>query len=600
MRKNYIYLLTVLFLLSACQGVQSPTATNSTNSAYSAVSATNTATKQPQPTITTEKVDIIGTAAAADALTKAAGPTKPPTKTPRAVPTLDPNAENWWNDAVFYEIFVRSFYDSNGDGIGDIQGLIQKLDYLNDGDPATNTDLGITAIWLMPIMESPSYHGYDVSDYYQVDPEYGTNEDFRQLMQEAHKRGIRIVIDLVINHTSNQHPWFIASDQADPKFRDYYIWSSTDPNYTGPWGQDVWYPGKNGQYYALFWSGMPDLNLTNPAVTQEIYDITEFWLKDMNADGFRMDAVRHLIEEGRTQENTNSTHEWLYNYHKFYRSLSPSAFTVGETWTDSLNASLYAVNENDIPFEFDLSSAYLGAAGSGIADSVNNIMETVLRVYPPDQYGVFLTNHDQNRTMSVLRDVEKAKLAASLLLTSPGVPFLYYGEEVAMLGTKPDEDIRLPMPWTGTLPNMGFSSGTPWRTPAKSARTDNIEAMRSDPNSLWSLYRDLIQLRANHSALRRSETKLFSTNDRSLVATLRFNEDEALVIIVNTYRDVKTIPVGAMVLNGSPFSGSITAEPIFGNSDQGLFAQDTAGNLSNASVISVPARQAIVFKLDTK
>jgi alpha-amylase len=166
---------------------------------------------------------------------------------PQPTPTLSPlpqasHGYPWWNHTVFYEIFVRSFYDSSGDGIGDLPGLIEKLDYLNDGDPTTTDDLGITGIWLMPINVSPSYHGYDVVDYYEVNPEYGTNEDFKRLIEEAHKRGIRIIVDLVVNHTSTQHPWFIdARSGPDAEFRDWFVWADEDPGWRGPEGQPVWH-----------------------------------------------------------------------------------------------------------------------------------------------------------------------------------------------------------------------------------------------------------------------------------------------------------------------------------------------------------------------
>jgi len=178
-------------------------------------------------------------------------------------PTADGNP--WWNDAVFYEIFVRSFNDSNGDGIGDFNGITEKLDYLNDGDPNTTADLGVTGIWLMPIFPSPSYHGYDVTDFYGVNPQYGTMEDFKKLLAEAHKRGIRIIIDMALNHTSDQHPWFKeAKKDVNSKYRDWYIWSETDPNYKGPWNERVWHPSTTGFYYGIFEAFMPDLNYNNP------------------------------------------------------------------------------------------------------------------------------------------------------------------------------------------------------------------------------------------------------------------------------------------------------------------------------------------------
>ena len=178
-------------------------------------------------------------------------PTEPTETTGETTPIP---TDIWWNDEVFYEIFVRSFQDSDGDGIGDIQGIINKLDYLNDGDPNTTSDLGITGLWLMPIFPSPSYHGYDVTNYRDINPDYGTLDDFRRLLTEAHARGIKVIIDFVGNHTSDQHPWFTASTAGQSK-RDWYIWQETNPNYNGPWGQTVWHQRNNAYYYGLFWGG---------------------------------------------------------------------------------------------------------------------------------------------------------------------------------------------------------------------------------------------------------------------------------------------------------------------------------------------------------
>jgi glycosidase len=186
----------------------------------------------------------------------------------------------WWNDTVFYEIFVRSFYDSDCDGVGDIQGIIEKLDYLNDGDPNTSSDLGITGIWLMPINPSPSYHGYDVTDYYNINPDYGSMEDFEQLLEEAHARGIRVIIDLVVNHSSSKHPWFVDSMSPGSEYRDWYLWQDELPGIN-------WHSSENGYYYALFWSEMPDFNYQNPEMVAEMNAIANFWVGDVGVDGFR-------------------------------------------------------------------------------------------------------------------------------------------------------------------------------------------------------------------------------------------------------------------------------------------------------------------------
>jgi alpha-amylase len=269
----------------------------------------------------------------------------------------------WWNDTVFYEVFVRSFKDSNGDGIGDFNGLIEKLDYLNDGDPATTTDLGVTGLWLMPIQPSPSYHGYDVTDYYTVNPQYGNMQDFRRLVDEAHQRGMRVTIDLVLNHTSSDNPWFVESQKLDSPYRDWYIWSQNNPGYLGPWSQNVWYSGDNGFYYALFWERMPDLNYRNPAVVQEMKKVANFWLGDVGVDGFRLDAAKHIVEEGKVQENTPANHAWWKEFRSAYKADNPQAMTVGEVWSSNDQAAKYVQgDELDLVFNFDMSSAMLSAA----------------------------------------------------------------------------------------------------------------------------------------------------------------------------------------------------------------------------------------------
>lgn len=548
-----------LLLLAACQNT-APTAPQAVTAVAQPVVQTATAVA---PT-TTPTPNAIATALALDAATRAAGPTKEPTATPKPIPTLDAAVNRWWNDTVFYEVFVRSFYDSDGDGVGDINGLIEKLDYLNDGDPNTTTDLGVTGLWLMPIMESPSYHGYDVVDYYSVDEEYGTANDFRRLIAEAHQRGMRVTVDLVINHTGREHPWFIASNAGDPQYRDWYVWSDTNPGYLGPWGQQVWYAGQDGYYYAVFWSGMPDLNLSNPAVTAELYNITRFWLEDIGVDGFRMDAVRHFIERGIAQENTPDTHLWLQAFHTYYKSVNPDAFTIGETWTDSQNATQYAVNENDIPFEFDLAEAYVRAAGSPIVGNLYDQAALVDAVYPPNQFGIFLTNHDQNRVMSVLRDVEKAKLAAALLLTSPGVPFLYYGEEIGMSGTKPDEDIRLPMQWRSDEAGVGFTTGTPWRAPAADYPQVSVALQDADPDSLLNTYRTLIHLRNRHEALRVGEWAPVATNSNRLYAFLRHTENEVILVVVNLNPNAVDAGDYSLELVEGILRGGVTAVSLYG------------------------------------
>lgn len=445
-----------------------------------------------------------------------------------------PQAENWWNDEVFYEVFVRSFYDSDGNGRGDFQGLIQKLDYLNDGDPNTTTDLGVTALWLMPIFPSPSYHGYDVTDYRNVNSQYGTIEDFKLFLAEAHQRGIKVIIDFVVNHTSEQHPWFLESDDGEgsPK-RDWYIWSATNPGYTGPWGQTVWHSKNSAYYYGVFWSGMPDLNFKNEEVTNEIEDLTKFWFSEIGVDGFRIDAAKHLIEEGTAQENTPATLAWWRDYYAFQKNLDPGLMTVGEVWTSTANVVPYTDERFDYCFEFDLSYAIIDAANNGNLSGLKSKIQEVVDSYPALQYGTFLTNHDQNRVIEALGgDVNKSKIAASILLTLPGIPYLYYGEEVGMKGVKPDENIRRPMQWTDGA-NAGFTTGTPWRGINSNYTTFNVSTMQSDPNSLWNHYRTLIHARVSSESLRLGNYQELNSSSGSVMAYLRNSDNESTLILHN-------------------------------------------------------------------
>ncbi len=474
-------------------------------------------------------------------VTPSATPTAPP-PSPSPIPptpTPDPlvqgsNGLPWWNDTVFYEIFVRSFYDSDADGVGDINGLIEKLDYLNDGDPETSADLGITGIWLMPVTQSPSYHGYDVVDYYTIDDEYGTNEDFRRLIAEAHKRGIRVIVDLVLNHTSTEHPWFQESRDPASEKRDWYVWADDDPGFRGPEGQKVWYNTRDGFYYAVFWSGMPDLNLSNPEVTAQMQDVARFWLEEMGADGFRLDAIKHLVENGALQQNSNETHAWLQGFYDFYKGVDADAFAVGEAWTSTQQALKYTGNEVDIAFQFFLAEDIFNSLDSDLSVQVGKEQTLVWESFPPGQYGIFLTNHDQNRIMSMLDgDEGKAKLAATWLLTSPGVPFIYYGEEIGMMGTKPDEDIRRPMQWCsdGGL-KACFSTRTPWRFPAEDYETRSVALQEADADSLLNHYRALIRLRNEHAALRVGDWLQVDSGARAY-AYLRYTKDEAVLVLMN-------------------------------------------------------------------
>ncbi len=415
----------------------------------------------------------------------------------------------WWNERVFYEVFVRSFADSDGDGIGDLRGLIDRLDHLNDGDPSTDADLGVTGLWLMPVTQSPSYHGYDATDYFTVEEDYGTNADFKALMEAAHARGINVIVDLMLNHTSRDHPWFTesASGPDSPK-RDWYVWSDTDPVQTTEWGSPAWHRWGEEYYLGLFWSGMPDLNLRTPAVTEQLYDVARFWLGDLGADGLRLDAVRHLVEDGAVFEGTPETHAWLAAWDDHLDSVDPQALTVGEVWDETSEVVPYvADDEVDIAFEFTVAEGILSSVATATPRPFDEALTTALAAYPAGQFAPFLTNHDQNRVMSRLGDdLEGARLAATALLTLPGVPFVYYGEEIGMTGAKPDELIRTPMQWSSGA-GAGFTTGTPWQAPNPDPGSVNVAAQTDDPASLLSHYRRLIRARADHPALRTGDLR---------------------------------------------------------------------------------------------
>jgi alpha-amylase len=523
-----------------------------------------------------------------------------PTPTPLSV-SLQPVSRGtgdlpWWNDRVFYEVFVRSFQDSDGDGIGDLRGLIDKLDYLNDGDPATTTDLGVTGLWLMPVSESPSYHGYDVVDYYAVEQDYGTNDDFKQLVAEAHKRGIVVIVDLVMNHTSDQHPWFQDAQVPGSAHESWYIWTDDPPDYLSPWGSPVWHPLGNRYYYGLFWSGMPDLNYENGAVTEAMRDIIRFWLADMGADGFRLDAVRHLIEDGAVQANTPDTHTWLKDFYRYVHSITPDALLVGEAWDIAAEEVKYVGDQVDLVFEFNLAQAMLNALWRGDNQALVETQQSDLDLFPAGQYAAFLTNHDQNRVMNQLRDnLDRAKAAAALLLTNPGMPFIYYGEEIGMRGAKPDERIRAPMQWDGTAA-AGFTTGQPWEDLSTRFEETNVAAQTGDPTSLLSHYRALIRLRAAHPALRAGDMTLVDTGSRQVYSYLRHGQGETLLVVVNL--SDKEVSDYKLTLAAGPLPGAPEAVLLLGEGQIAAPEVNAGGGFDGyAPLPTLPPYGAFVIQL---
>jgi alpha-amylase len=476
----------------------------------------------------------------------------------------------WWHERVWYLLFVRSFYDSDGDGIGDIQGVIEKLDYLNDGNPETTDDLGITGIWLMPIMEAESYHGYDTLDYRTVEQDYGTNEDFQQLMEEAHARGIRIVIDLVLNHTSDVHPWFQASVAGDETYSDWYVWEDENPGYLGPWGQNVWYSNaaRDAFYYAVFWSRMPDLNHENPAVTEEIYDIGRFWIEEMGADGFRLDAIRYLTEpvinDRPILADAPDNRAYLAEFSAYIHSIKPDAYLVGEVLLETPNTIARYTNENavDQAWDFALASSIITAATTGEKRDVERRLNTAILTYEPGDFATLTTNHDMPRLLTTLAgNIDANRVAANLLLTMPGTPYIYYGEEIGIMGGKPDELIRRPMQWDTTPVTGSFTTGTPWEPLDENFATSTVAEQTDDPNSLLSHYRNLIHLRNVHPALQYGETILVDSSYRAAWGYLRYTDDETLLVVHNL--DNNPAEEYTFTIGESPFAEFTSAELIF-------------------------------------
>jgi alpha-amylase len=471
-----------------------------------------------------------------------------------AQPRAPRSAARWTTGATCYEIFVRSFRDSDGDGIGDLNGLTQSLDHVNDGDPRTSTDLGARCIWLMPVAESPSYHGYDVSDYYKVEPDYGTNADFKRMVRAAHRRGIRVLVDLVLNHASSEHPYFKEAlrDPASP-YRSWFRFASSKPSTKGPWGQDPWHksPVRDEYYYGIFWSGMPDLNYETPAVRTEASRVARFWLREMGVDGFRLDAVSFLVEAGDTLAHSGGTHNVLRHFSADVRRAAPGAFTIGEVWDSTGTILSYYPNELDAYFAFPVSDAILDAVKTGRSAKLLTELLRFQRALPPDRWSPFLRNHDQTRTVTALGgDTAKARLAAEILFTLPGLPFVYYGEEIGMTGDKPDERLRTPMHWNAA-PSMGFTRGNPWEALQPDSLTANVAAHDAQRGSLLDVYRRLIRLRAENRALSSGELIPVESGSAAVSAYLRRDGRRVVLVLANLGSSplanvAVTMPAGAL------------------------------------------------------
>ncbi len=491
------------------------------------------------------------------------------------------SSPDWYKNSVFYEAPVRAFCDSNGDGKGDLEGLTQKLDYLSE--------LGIDCIWLNPIYPSPlKDDGYDISDYCAVHTDYGSLDDFSNLVKQAHTKGLRIITDLVVNHTSDQHPWFQAARKSrDSLHRDYYVWSNTDQKYSGVriifvdteksnWTWDE----VGGQYFwHRFYSHQPDLNFDNPAVRDEMLNVMKFWL-DLGVDGFRVDAVPYLFErEGTSCENLPETHAYLKEMRRFVEEKYPQAILLCEAnqWPQDVRAYFGRMtedvgNEFHMAFHFPLMPRIFMALKQADASPIRWVMENTPEIPPTAQWCTFLRNHDEltlemvteeerqwmwqqfapdprmrlnlgiRRRLAPLLDNDPTliALAYSLLFTLPGVPIIYYGDEIGMGDNiwLPDRNgVRTPMQWDAS-PSAGFSTALNLYspvidTPPYDYRSVNVASQKAEPGSLWHVIRRMIHLRKQHTALGEGELEWIDSGTNAVMAFIRASKSEQILAIHN-------------------------------------------------------------------
>lgn len=450
-----------------------------------------------------------------------------------------------WPRGITYEIFVQSFADSNGDGIGDIKGMTSKLDYLQN--------LGVEGIWLMPMNPSPSYHKYDVSDYYDIHPDYGTLDDFKVFVKEAHKRNIKVVIDMVLNHCGRTNKWFQeALKDPNSKYWDYFVWTHKDDPQTKVEGKIIsgdssnrrrWVKvdGSDYLYYAYFGGSMPDLNFDNPKLRQEVFSIGKFWLGEVGIDGFRLDAARHVFPDDRATDS----HKWWEYFLQEMRTINKDVYIVGEVWAPADVVGPYL---KGIPalFNFDMGGAIIKAVneenGSQLVGKHKKIVDFYGSINPDYVDATFLTNHDQNRVMSSVNgNIDKEKMAVALLLTLPGSPYLYYGEEIGMTGKKPDQFIREPFLWDKKENDKLRAS---WIQARNSSDSTVVPAsvQLTDKNSLFNYYKTFIQLRNKSYALTYGKLESVNiSNNPSVCAFVRSDVNESLLVFHNLSKENQTV-----------------------------------------------------------
>ena len=503
----------------------------------------------------------------------------------------------WYKDAVFYEVNVRAFFDSNADGHGDIPGLIQKLDYLHE--------LGVDCLWLQPMYPSPLRDdGYDISDFYGLLPKYGVVDDLKRLLRSAHSLGMRVIMDLVMNHTSDQHPWFQAAraDRNSP-YRDYYVWSDTDQKYSeariifldtesSNW---TWDEVAGQFYWHRFYASQPDLNYDSPAVQIEMLKITQFWL-DLGIDGFRADAIPYLFErEGTNCENLPETHAYLKKVRQFIDQNYPGRILLAEAnqWPEDVRAYFGdGTDEFHMGFHFPLMPRIYKSLKTGERSSLEWILEKTPALPPECQWCTFLRNHDEltlemvteeerqwmwekyapeprmrlnqgiRRRLAPLLDNDRAKieLAYSLLFTMQGSPILYYGDEIGMgdnIWLFDRNGVRTPMQWDAS-PNVGFSEAPLDKFYAPLVENEqfnqkqvNVVDQRADPHSLYNTLCHMIAVRKQHPVFGRGSFAWMGNNPH-IAAYLRASDTERIWVVNNLSDQVQEVSFEIDRLGGKP------------------------------------------------
>ncbi len=501
----------------------------------------------------------------------------------------------WYKDAVIYQLHVKAFADSSGDGIGDFIGLSSKLDYI--------ASLGVTAIWLMPFYPSPLRDdGYDIADYTNVHPDYGTRQDFRSLVRAAHKRGLRVITELVINHTSDQHPWFVESRSSSTNPRkDWYVWAADDKQFADAriiftdteasnW---AWDNGRQAYYWHRFFSHQPDLNYDNPAVLRAVVQVMRFWL-DMGVDGLRLDAVPYLVErDGTNCENLPETHAVLKKIRAAMDEKYPGRMLLAEAnqWPDDVRPYFGDGDECNMAFHFPLMPRIWIALRKEDSTPIVDIIERTPEIPPTAQWALFLRNHDE-LTLEMVTDAERAymyteyasdprarinlgirrrlaplvensrrrlELLNALLLSMPGTPVIYYGDEIGMgdnvyLGDR--NGVRTPMQWTPDR-NAGFSSADAAALyspvivdPVYGYESVNVEAQERIPGSLLHWMRRILRVRAQYPAFGRGTLQFIHPENTRVLAYLRQHEGVTILCVANLSRFAQYVELDLSAFNG--------------------------------------------------